>query len=344
MRKVLHIIGVLIPAFFLLGGVPVTEIHLSGKTMGTTYHITLVAGAHFNPEKLKHHIARRLDDINRSMSTYLPDSEITRFNHLQHIGEKFCPSEDFFSVMSGGERMFRITEGAWDGTVGPLVELWGFGRTSRKPAIPSGEEIEKALSEVGFKKIDIIADGCFIKRQPNVTVDLGSIAKGYGVDAVSEIIRNFGIDNFLVEIGGEIFASGVRKDGKRWRVGINTPSKKAAPDSVYRVVKLQDMAFATSGNYRNYFEINGQIFSHILDPRTGRPIDNGLVSVSIVAENCTVADGLATGIMVLGWKKGLALVNRLDDVECLIVVQKADGTLVDYPSKGFEGSRGQGFE
>jgi thiamine biosynthesis lipoprotein len=139
-----------------------------------------------------------------------------------------------------------------------------------------------------------------------------------------------------VEIGGEVFAAGLRKDGKEWRIGINRPQKNAPIDQVYKVVDLQNKGFATSGDYRNYFEVNQHRFSHVIDPRNGFPVDNGVVSVSIIANTCTFADGLATAVMVLGHKKGLDLVNRLDNTECFIVTQKEDGTLVDHYSKGFE--------
>ena len=137
-----------------------------------------------------------------------------------------------------------------------------------------------------------------------------------------------------MEIGGEVFASGLRKDGKQWRIGINRPQRDAPYDQVFKVLTLQDKAFATSGDYRNYFEIDGKRFSHILDPNNGYPVTNGVVSVSIMSDTCTFADGLATAVMVLGPEKGLRLVNSLDNTECLIVVQK-NGALTDYYSKGF---------
>lgn len=139
-----------------------------------------------------------------------------------------------------------------------------------------------------------------------------------------------------MEIGGEVFAAGFRKDGKEWRIGINKPQKNAPIDQVYKVLNLQDKGFATSGDYRNYFEVNQKRFSHVIDPRNGYPVDNGVVSVSIIANTCTFADGLATAVMVLGHKKGIDLVNRLDNAECFIVVNREDGALIDHYSKGFQ--------
>lgn len=312
------------------------EAEFSGKTMGTTYHITVVAGVFTNTKDLKDQIDLRLDEINKSMSTFRKDSEISRFNALQAACEKFRISDDFYNVMTVAKTIYEETGGAWDGTVKPLVDLWGFGKPENNHTIPEKSRIAAMLSDIGFNNIEIIADHYLAKKNTNITLDLASIAKGYGVDQVAALIRSNGIHNFLVEIGGEVFAAGLRKDGKEWRIGINRPQKNAPVDQVYKVVDLQDKGFATSGDYRNYFEVNQKRFSHIIDPRNGYPVDNGVVSVSIISNTCTFADGLATAVMVLGHKKGLDLVNRLDNTECFIVTQSKDGVLIDHYSKGFK--------
>ena len=311
------------------------QVSFSGKTMGTTYHITVVTGFFKNTKALHDKIDMRLDQINNSMSTYKKDSEISRFNALNITGEKFYISDDFFNVMTVAKTVYTLTGGAWDGTVTPLENLWGFGNSKNKNRIPSKTEIETILPKIGFNNIEILTSRHLIKKAVSVSLDLASIAKGYGVDQVAALIRTEGIKNFLVEIGGELFGAGFRKDGKKWKIGINRPKKNAPFDQVYKVVYLQNKGFATSGDYRNYFEHEGKSFSHILDPRNGYPITNGVVSVSIVADTCIVADGLATAVMVLGYEKGLELVNTLDNTECLIVVQADDGNLTDYYSKGF---------
>ena len=168
-----------------------------------------------------------------------------------------------------------------------------------------------------------------------MTLDLSSIAKGYGVDQVAELVRREGFTDFIVEIGGEVRAGGTRRDGRPWRVGINRPRADALPDELYRVAFLRDEAFATSGDYRNFFARDGVRYSHVLDPRTGRPVTNRVVSVSIRAPDCTLADGLATAVMVMGAEAGLALVERLDGVEGLVVVETPEGGLQDHPSTGF---------
>jgi FAD:protein FMN transferase len=325
--------------FFILlfaGCGPKKEVKFSGKTMGTIYHIKVVAGLFTNTKDLKDQIDMRLDEINKSMSTFRKDSEISRFNDYQTVGEKFRISDDFYNVMTAAKTIYEETGGAWDGTVKPLVDLWGFGKFENKHTIPGKSRVAALLSKIGFNNIEIIAGHYLAKKTASITLDLASIAKGYGVDQVAALIRANGIPNFLVEIGGEVFAAGLREDGKKWRIGINRPQKNAPVDQVYKVVDLQDNGFATSGDYRNYFEVNQKRFSHVIDPRNGYPVDNGVVSVSIIANTSTFADGLATAVMVLGHKKGLDLVNRLDNTECFIVTQSKDGVLIDHYSKGFK--------
>ena len=323
--------------FLLLAGCSLQkEVSFSGKTMGTTYHITVVTGYFSSAKDLKDPIDQLLEAINNSMSTFRKDSEISRFNANQNTGEKFKISDDFFNVMTVAKTVYELTGGAWDGTVKPLENLWGFGNSENKKSIPAQSEIAAVLPDIGFNNIEISSDRYLIKKKASLSLDLASIAKGYGVDQVAALIKTSGIKNFLVEIGGEVFAAGFRKDGKPWRIGINTPQTGSPFDQVYKVVNLHNKGFATSGDYRNYFEAGGQRFSHILDPRNGYPVSNGVVSISIVADTCTFADGLATAVMVLGHKKGLERVNSIDHTECLIVVRTHDGKFVDYYSKGFK--------
>jgi thiamine biosynthesis lipoprotein len=270
------------------------------------------------------------------MSTYQKDSEIRRFNDLNQTGRKFKISDDFYRVMKTAQAIHRLSDGAWDGTVNPLVDLWGFGRGGLKNKVPMESAISAILPNIGFENIEVLKPGVLLKKRAAVTLDLSSIAKGYGVDKVADIIREEGFHNYLVEIGGEVFASGYRKDGKLWRIGINRPQTDASLDEVYKVVNLHNRAFATSGDYRQFFVVDGIRYAHIIDPRTGYPISNGVVSVTIVADTCTFADGLATAIMVMGPDKGLDLINRLDTVEGLIIVEQLDGNLADFYSNGFD--------
>ena len=321
---------------FLFSGCEGKREHLiQGGTMGTTYHIKVVTGYFQSVTGLKEKIEKRLIEINASMSTYQRDSEISRFNEFNQTGSKFKISQDFYQVAKSAQVIYRLSDGAWDGTVNPLVDLWGFGREGPKNKIPPETQISELLSTIGFENIEVLEAGFLRKKRAAVTLDLSSIAKGYGVDQVADTIRKEGFQNYLVEIGGEVYASGYRKDGKLWRIGINRPQTDAGFDEVYKAVNLHNRAFATSGDYRNFFVVDGTRFAHIIDPRTGYPISNGVLSVTIIAATCTFADGLATAIMVMGPEKGLDLINRLDAVEGLIIVEQMDGSLTDVYSKGF---------
>jgi thiamine biosynthesis lipoprotein len=308
---------------------------IAGRTMGTTYHVTVVTGPFGAVAGLKEKIDRRLDEVNRSMSPYLADSEISRFNRLAEAGREFPVSEDFHTVMRVAAQIHALSQGAWDGTLNPLVDLWGFGRAGRGGRIPDPERIREALAAVGFEKLEIRGNRTLVKRDPRVTLDLSSIAKGFGVDAVAALLRQAGFVDFLVEIGGEVAAEGRRPDRRRWRIGINLPRPDAPADAVFRVAAVSGRALATSGDYRSFFVQDGVRYAHILDPRTGRPAANRVASVSILADTCTLADGLATAVMVMGPEAGLALIERLEGVEGLIVVEAPDGSLREHASGGW---------
>ena len=310
------------------------EVVFTGRTMGTTYHIKLVAGYFNHTAGLQKKIDARLTAINQSMSTYIHDSEISRFNRSTTIEKPFRVGDDFLRVIKVAQHLYTLTGGAWDGTIKPLVDLWGFGNREPGDNLPGAAIIDNTLKTVGFYHIHISDHGP-IKQHPLVTLDFASIAKGYAVDQIALLLKRDNIDDFIVEIGGEVFASGVRQDGKKWRVGVNVPDKHASLQDLYSVVQLSSLAMATSGDYRNFVEKDGVVYSHIIDPRTGYPIQNGIASVTIIAPDCTMADGLATAIVVMGKKKGLALIERLSGVEGLIIVRDPEGKLRDFPSSGF---------
>jgi thiamine biosynthesis lipoprotein len=313
------------------------EVLFSGRTMGTTYNIKIVTTQKQTPDELHQRIEAKLSAINRSMSTYIADSEISRFNRLDDPSRTLLISDDFLQVMKVSRQLYELTDGAWDGTIKPVLNLWGFGKAGQPRNVPTDVDIQQQLERVGFDQIIITpATRHLGKTRSDVTLDLASIAKGYAVDALAAILRERGYRDFLVEIGGEVYAGGKRIDGNPWRVGVNRPEKDAAIDQVYKVVPLSNQALATSGDYRNFFEYKGKRFSHVIDPRTGYPVQNGVVSVSIIAPNCTLADGLATAVMVMGVKKGMAVLDTLNQVEGLIVVREPAGTLVDHPSDGFK--------
>jgi len=317
-----------------ISGCGPVEKDIRGLTMGTTYSIKIMKGRFVRTGHLPDLVDARLQEINASMSTYIEDSEISTFNDSTHK-VPFTPSADFLKVMQVAMDIHKQSGGAWDGSLDPLVTLWGFGREGQKEQPPAQEEIEANLARVNFGKISITSDGKLIKNDPRLTIDLASIAKGYGVDAIADLLKKEGYEDFLIEIGGEIFASGKKDKNNSWRVGINTPSSSAGFGQVYKVLSVEGKALATSGDYRNFFVSDGRMYSHILDPRTGYPVTNGVVSASVVAETCTLADGLATALMVMGPDAGIELVEQLTNVEALIIVRNQEGELEEYPSSSF---------
>ena len=311
------------------------EISFYGKTMGTYYSVRVVSAGHMNKVRLKQDVDVCLKMVNKSMSCFMPDSEISNFNRTG-ADRLFKISNDFYRVMLQSEKLFKLTNGAWDGTVKPLVDIWGFGTAGDTDKIPDKKKILNLLKQTGFDKI-IIGENTLLKKKSSLSLDLASIAKGYGVDSVGRYLKNSGFNDFVIDIGGEVYASGEKKSGHPWIIGISRPDESVfSSPPLYLKIKLENQAIATSGDYRNFFKVKGKIFSHIIDPVTGYPIDNGVVSASVIADNCTFADGLATALMVMGHKKGLALVNRLKNVDCLIIVKQKNGKLKSFESNHFK--------
>jgi len=306
---------------------------LTGRTMGTFYSIKFISMGEQSSATWQQRVDVRLKEVNAKLSMYNPKSEISLFNQYP-ANKPFALSRDFYQVVLESQHLFRITNGAWDGTVKPLVDLWGFGTKTGLDTLPETAQIQDALSRIGFQKL-ILADHLLTKKEARISLDLGSIAKGYGVDAIARLFSTSGIKNFLVEIGGELIGSGKNKKGHPWVVGISKPEKKGLSTALYKIISLGDMAIATSGNYRNFFEKEGQIYSHIINPKTGFPVKNRVVSTSVIATNCTIADGLATALMVMDVQEGIDLVNRLPDTECLII-QKQNNEFISTQSDHFE--------
>jgi thiamine biosynthesis lipoprotein len=332
---------ILYPIFFILVLAAISSpVHadlqqftLSGKTMGTRYTVKFISDRKESMAQWKQTVAARLKTVNQHLSMFSPNSELSVFNRYP-AGQPFTLSTDFYKILVQCQRLYQLTHGAWDGTVKPLVDLWGFGTRGKTWTQPDPAAIQAALAQVGFARLHL-SPGHLTKQVPGITLDLGSIAKGYGVDALTRLLAQKGIHRFLVEIGGELAGAGTNLKGIPWQVGITRPVKGSLTPGLFRVVSLKDRAIATSGNYRNYFEKGGQLFSHIIDPETGYPVGNRIVSASVIAPDCTFADGLATALMVMDVEKGLALVNRLDQVECLII-QKGKEQFIPRRSTGFK--------
>ncbi|WP_028323510.1 FAD:protein FMN transferase [Desulfatirhabdium butyrativorans] len=310
------------------------EFQFSGPTMGTTYHITIKAPFWNSMTSLDRSIREELAAVNKSMSVYDKESEISRFNAIEDTRQSMEISERFAEVLSLSKQVWDLTEGAFDPTVFPLVRIWGF-YTGNENGLPDEKTLEAIHHQVGFGYVRFDDRNHIGKCIPEISLDLGAIAKGYGVDQIAAVIRKAGYTDFLVEIGGEVVASGRKASDQPWRIGINYPDPAAPLDLVYKSLTLQNKAIATSGDYRNFRQIGGKRYAHIIDPRTGSPIDNGVVSVSVIADTCALADGLATGLMVMGHEKGIALVEGLPGTECLYLVKNAEGALQEFASSGF---------
>ncbi|USD36832.1 MULTISPECIES: FAD:protein FMN transferase [Ferrimonas] len=319
-------------AIFLSGCSPTTpEVEsVSGHTMGTTYHISWVdTDSPVDPLLLQGEIDLRLGQVNRSMSTWKRSSEVSRFNRMQRVGGMEISSE-FAKVLTEAKRLTDLTDGALDVTVGPLVNLWGFGPDGHIETAPSDEQIARVKATIGHDKLSMKGRWLF-KTEPTLKVDLSSIAKGYGVDVVAEVLESRGIHNYLVEVGGELRVKGHKVQGQPWRVAIERPDP--AGRDVFTVIEPGNMSVATSGDYRNFFEQDGVQFSHLIDPATGRPVAHHLVSATVITNSCMTADGLATALMVMGVEKGLALAERTG--LAVMLIERADGQYQVHYSKAF---------
>ncbi len=309
----------------LLAGCSPEQTELNGKTMGTTYVIKYVApGTAPSSDTIHAEIKKRLADVNNQMSTYIPTSEISRFNQSTAIDTPFPVSPGLASVVAESFRIHQRTDGAFDITVGPLVNLWGFGPEKKTlDRIPDAAELEARRALVGMDKLEL-RDNALLKRIPGLYVDLSAIAKGYGVDVVATYLESQGITDYMVDIGGEVRTSGTNVKKAIWRIAIEKPASGTQPQGMEAIVALDTVAMATSGSYRNFFEVMGQRFSHTIDPRTGHPITHGLVSISVIAKTCMEADGLATALNVLGPEAALDLAER-HKIAVYLIVETPDG-------------------
>ncbi|PHM73849.1 thiamine biosynthesis lipoprotein [Xenorhabdus kozodoii] len=298
--------------------------NLDGQTMGTYYSVKYVADSSAPaPESLQKEIDRLLEEVNDQMSTYRPNSELSRFNQNREVNKRFPVSAATAKVVKEAIRINKLTEGALDVTVGPLVNLWGFGPEGRITKAPTDEElaIRRGWTGIGYLSVE---GNNLIKSIPELYVDLSSIAKGYGVDVVAEYLGSHNIKNYMVDIGGEVRTSGNNGKGNPWRIAIEKPSDSGMTQSAQEIIEPGNMSVATSGDYRNYFEQNGVRYSHTINPKTGRPITHNLASITVIAPNCMSADGFSTGLDVLGPEKGMELAEKLN-IPVFMIVKTKEG-------------------
>jgi len=314
-----------------------TGVTLSGATMGTVYHVRAFCAERV-PD-LTTRVERDLNRISADMSTWDPDSTLSRFNRGP-IGEWFEVSSDLAQVVQTSQDLATRSGGAFDITVGPLVDLWGFGADDaarERAGPPDPAEIEAARARVGYSYLDVRESPPALRRRRDLRVDVAAIAPGYAVDLLSRELTAAGCGDHMVEIGGEVYARGRKSDGSAWRIGIETPDPAQPPgSSITRVVLLEDRAAATSGDYRDFIEWQGERYSHSFDPRTGTPVDHTLAAVTVLHASTLWADGLATLLYVLGPTAGLEFA-RAQGLAALFI-ERTDSGFVETMTPEFQQS------
>lgn len=315
---------------FLAGCTPTPKNwQLTGVTMGTGYHITIVdAPGNMSRVGLQKLIDAELQSVNQEMSTYLDDSELMHFNRGP-VGEPVEVSAHLAEVVSLSLDIYRRSAGAFDITVGKLVNLWGFGPQPKPEKVPDEKTIARLREQLGSDALTVQHSPDRLIRSRAVEIDLSAIAKGHGVDRVAQLLEAQGIHNYLVEIGGELRTLGKNPKGEDWRIGIESPNP--AGRMVQKPLRVSGMSVATSGDYRNYYERDGKRYSHTIDPRTGYPLQHRLASVTVITDSCAEADGLATALNVLGAEAGLELAER-EGLAAFMLVKTDNGFEERYSS------------
>jgi thiamine biosynthesis lipoprotein len=322
------------------GGTSPAGQRFSGQTMGSSYTVRL-AGRPRTPaqlQRLQAGVQQALDGVDQRMSLYRPRSELVHFNQLP-AGQPVALSEPLMTVLQAGQRVAALSAGAFDMTVAPLVTAWGFGpvATAAAQTVPSSDRLQAGRRALGHRALELDTRQCLaVKRLPGLQLDLGGIAKGFGVDMAAQALRDMGVDDFMLEVGGEVRTAGHNSQGRPWQIGIEEPD--AVPQRARLVLPLSGQAMATSGDYRIYFEAGGRRHTHEIDPATGEPIRHGLASVTVVAADCMQADALATALIVLGAERGMALAERAG-IAAHFIQRQPGGRLVDSSSTALAAMR-----
>lgn len=299
-----------------------------GQIFGTIYHITYESP---DGSDLHEGIKQVMDSLNRSLSTYDPNSVISKINQNKEV----TLDTYFETVFKKSEKVSALTDGAFDITVAPMVNVWGFGFKNKESVTP--ELIDSLKQLVGYTKVKL-EGGKIVKENPGTMLDCSAIAKGYGVDVVAAYIRDKGCQNYMVEIGGEVVAHGVNPQKQVWNIGISKPEEDSffKEQQLEAITGLKDKALATSGNYRNFYVEGGKRYAHTIDPHTGYPVQHSLLSTTVLADSCMTADAYATAFMVLGLDKSIEIANSIPEIEVYFIYQGEDGTLKSYFSDGFK--------
>lgn len=304
----------------------------AGLTQGTTYSIVYDNNKNINPEDLKVKVEKILHDFDMSLSLYKDSSVICRLNRNENV----VPDTFFTEVFAKSVEVSKMTDGAFDITVGPLVKAWGFGPDSHKNF--SESKRDSLLGLVGMDKVSVV-NGRLIKSDPRISLDVNAIAQGYSVDVLCRYLDSMGFRNYLIEIGGEVRARGT-KAGAQWRIGIDKPDDNnfSPGEKLQAIIRISDRALATSGNYRKFYVENGIKYSHTIDPKTGYPAKNRLLSATILADECAMADGIATACMVMGKEGAIDFINNNPQFSGYLVFSDNEGTFQTWMSENLRES------
>ena len=298
-----------------------------GKVFGTYYNIRYEATDDLQPA-----IQAALEAFDRSLSMFNPYSVLSAIN----ANRDTTTDAAFEQMWAEAERVYTLSNGAFDITVAPLVKAFGFGRKSDQYSAISSQTIDSLREFVGFEKVNLI-DHRVVKSDPRVQIDGGAVAKGQACDMIAAVLRDKGCTNYLVDIGGEIVAHGVNDKGQAWHIGITKPNlnNEGAQEDLQEILAVSDICMATSGNYRNYYYADGERRSHTIDPRTGYPVQHSLLSATVVSSTCMRADALATACMVLGTDEAIEMIDRAEDAACYFIVAQND-SLITLTSQKWE--------
>lgn len=330
----------LLPALLLIGIVlaglwhrerqPVLHV-LDGWTMGSTWSVRVVGPRDLDAAALRAGLEAQLQLLDAELSGYREHTALTRLNRAP-VGEWIDLPPHLGRVLAFGRRLHDESGGAFDLTVRPLVELWGFGAAEPRATLPAAAEIAAARARIGQSRLEVSVDGTRIRRLADIGVDVDAVAPGYAADVLAAWLRDRGLPDHLVEIGGELRAAGGRADGSPWQIGIERPV--AARGDVAQVIAVGAGGVATSGDYRDHVEIDGRRYSHTLDPRSGRPVSHALTSVTVIAGDALAADGYATALMVMGPEQGMAWADARR-LPVFMIVRTANGVPVERYNEAF---------
>ncbi|GDY24914.1 thiamin biosynthesis lipoprotein ApbE [Agarivorans sp. Toyoura001] len=321
-------------AFFISGCSEQNSLYtlqIEGRTMGTYYQIKLAEPKANLPngEALQTKIDAVLQQVNQEMSTYISDSELSRFN--QHSANNAISiSDNLALVLEASLQLSEDSKGAFDVTVGPLVNLWGFGPEGRPEQRPTERELALTKAKIGYQHLSL-SSGKLSKDLPDLYVDLSAIAKGHGVDRVADLLEAEGLHNYMVDIGGELRLKGHNDKGAGWRIAVEKPS--AEQRAVQKIIEPGDNGLATSGDYRNYFEQDGVRYSHTINPNTGMPIANHIVSVSVITPTSMMADAYATAFTVMGVEQAMRFAENKQ--LAVYIIEKQGDEFVEHISSAF---------